>query len=477
MRRRDFLIGGGLAAFAAGGTYAAWRAGLLDFLAADADGKHPAQVIRRPYGPEPGRMLSVLGFGMMRLPILAQDPNRIDEELAQKLVDYAVRHGVNYFDTAYMYMGGNSQKFTGKALEKYDRKSLFIVNKMPGMDPFVKTLADAKRVFEEQLKACRTDYFDNYLCHNIWNIDAFKSLYLQEGVLDYLRSEREKGRIRHLGFSFHGDTTALAYFLKQPGWEFCQLMVNCMDWNETDGVNSAVAEKIGFSWGGVKPAGTHYRMAAAAGLPIVVMEPLRGGRLVSLNKAAVRRLQAAAPGQSVASWGMRFVASLPAVQVALSGMTRMSDVVDNVKTFTEGDYKPLAAAEKATLAAALQDFLSQKTIACTGCRYCMPCNYGVDIPGVFKIYNDFAGEGLLGPAGDGVGANSADVRRFLVAYHNALAARADASHCIACGKCRPTCPQRIDIPAEMQKIEDLVVKLSRPSRRGNSDSSKSHLKG
>lgn len=441
----------------AGGLYGLSRAGMLDFLDADAEDKHPAQVVRKPYAPEPGRELSILGFGMMRLPIVGQNPSRIDEPLAEKLIDYAYRHGVNYFDTAYMYMGGNSQIFTGKVLEKYPRQSLYIVNKMPAQTPAVQTLADAKRVFQEQLDKCRTTYFDNYLCHAISGTDAFKQRYLKEGILDYLKEEREKGRIHHLGFSFHGNTKDLEFFLQQGCWDCVQLMINCIDWNDKDGEKSKVAEQMGFAWGKVQPAGTHYRMAVAAKLPIIVMEPLRGGRLVTLNRAATRKLQAANPGASVASWGLRFVASLPAVAVSLSGMSRFSDVIDNVKSMAA--FQPLSASERSVLMAALDDFRKQRTISCTACRYCMPCEYGISIPEVFKVYNDASGEGELGTAGDGRGITAELKRKFLVSYNNQIAPRANASHCIACGKCKPSCPQRLDIPGEMQRIEDMVARL------------------
>jgi predicted aldo/keto reductase-like oxidoreductase len=463
--RRTLLKWGAGTAAVAGGAYGLSRAGMLDFLDADRADKNPVQVKRKPYPAEPGRQLSMLGFGCMRFPILGQDTSRIDETLSEKLIDYAYRHGVNYFDTAEMYMGGNSQAFVGKALQKYPRESFYIVDKMPGFAPFVKCLDDAKRIFQAQLDKCRTAYFDNYLCHSLRDIASFKEVYERCGVLDYLKSERDKGRIRHLGFSFHGDTKDLEYYLGLGGWDCVQLMINCIDWNDKDGKNSSVAEGIGFAWGKIQPAGTHYRMAEAARLPILVMEPLRGGRLVTLNSSATRRLREAEPGASVASWGLRFVASLPAVAVTLSGMSRFSDVIDNVKTMA--DFRPMTDGERKTLAAALEDFKKQKTISCTACRYCMPCKYGIDIPGVFKVFNDAAGEGELGPNGDGAGISDALKQKFLVCYNNSVAPLANASHCIGCGKCKRSCPQGLDIPKEMQKIEDLVTNLqSGLKRRG-----------
>ena len=454
------------AAAAAGGLYGLSRAGWLDFFSQDESERNPRQVKRVEYPAEKGRMLSLLGFGCMRFPIIGQNELNIDEELTGKMFDYAIRHGVNYFDTAWMYMKGKSAAVVGRALEKYPRESLYIVNKMPAMGSWARNLDEAKSIFEKQLADCRTSYFDNYLCHNLTSWQQFKSRYLDGGILRYLQELREKGAIRHLGFSFHGNTELLKRLLdfKEARWECCMLMINALDWNDDD-------EDIGNQSGRLSmrlsaPAGTHYRLATAAGLPVFAMEPLRGGTMVTLNRRAVRKLQAVHPDRSVASWGLRFVASLPKMQSVLSGMSRMSDVVDNVKTMSE--FEPMTEEEHKVLKSALADFKNQKTYPCTSCDYCMPCRYGVDIPKVFKIYNDASGDGALGSAGDGKDATIEEKRSFLVRYNNGLAPRTGAEHCIGCAKCESVCPQHIVISKEMPVIAGLVGRLKKdvsPKRR------------
>lgn len=446
-------------AVAAGGLYGLSRSDWFDFFERDEAKTSPGQVKRIEYPAEKGRMLSILGFGCMRFPILGQDKSKIDEELTGKMFDYAIRHGVNYFDTAWMYMGGASAAIVGKLLEKYPRESLFIVNKMPAMGSWANNADDAAKIFDKQLKDCRTGYFDNYLCHNISSWQQFKTRYLDGGILKFLLEQREKGTIRHLGFSFHGDTELLKRLLdfKEAGWECCMLMINALDWNERDEDGATHGRKFALRMSA--PAGTHYRLAAKANLPIFVMEPLRGGAMVTLNRQAVRKLQAVHPERSVASWGLRFVASLPKVQTVLSGMSRMSDVVDNVKTMSS--FEPMTEEEHRVLKLALDDFKNQKTYPCTDCQYCVPCRYGVDIPGVFKLYNNASGDGALGRAGDGEGASAEEKCAFLVRYNNQLAPRTGAEHCIGCAKCESVCPQHIKISKEMPSIAALVKKLEK----------------
>ncbi len=461
-RRSMFAMTGA----AVGGMYGLSRSGWLDFFSEDERDRNPAQVKRLEYPAEKGRMLSLLGFGCMRFPIIGQNKLDIDEELTGKMFDYAIRHGVNYFDTAWMYMSGKSAAVVGRALEKYPRESLFIVNKMPAMGSWAKNLDEAKKIFEKQLADCRTAYFDNYLCHNISSWHQFKSRYIDGGILRFLLDQREKGTIRHLGFSFHGDSDLLKRMLdyQEAKWECCMLMINALDWNERDEDTETQSGK--FSMRLAAPAGTHYRLAASANLPVFAMEPLRGGTMVTLNRLAVRKLQAVRPKNSVASWGLRFVASLPKVQSVLSGMSRMSDVVDNVKTMSE--FEPMSPAEYKVLKSALDDFKKQKIYPCTSCDYCMPCKYGVNIPKVFKIYNDASGDGALGAAGDGKGATDAEKRAFIVRYNNSLAPRTGAEHCISCAKCESVCPQHIAISKEMPVIASLVKNLKKelsPKRR------------
>ena len=431
----DYLMRGGMAAC---GCCAARRFMLLDLLAEDAADPNPFQIARTEYAAEKGRMLSRLGFGMMRLPT---KNGNVDEELADKMIDYAYRHGVNYFDTAWMYIGGKSQVYTGKVLEKYDRSSLFIVNKMPGGHG-AKGLENAKSIFSKQLEACRTKYFDNYLCHAIGNWGQFENFYLKGGVLDYLKSEREAGRIRHLGFSFHGGEGDLKRFLElkdQAGWEFVMLQLNANDWRG----------------GGRK----FYEMVVAAGLPVMVMEPLHGGRLANINVAAREKLAEIRPGISPAGWALRFVSSLPNVAVTISGMSKMTDVIDNVNTFKT--FEPLTEADMKAYYDICAKYQSKDLIPCTGCEYCIPCKNGVSIPAVFGLVNTFRIEGRLGPNGDGEGMKPDDRKKFLTMYRNKIGPKHDAACCSACEECLPKCPQHVKVTAEMKKVAALVEKIKR----------------
>jgi len=424
----DLIARGGIAL---GGGCALSRFALLDALAADAAGADPFRVSTVDYAAEPGRKLSRLGFGMMRLPCTGK--NVIDEEASAALVDYAIRHGVNYFDTAWGYIGGQSQLYTGKVLEKYDRKSLFIVNKMPGL---ARSLNQAKDIFSKQLAACRTTYFDNYLLHAIGDWHRFESTYLKAGVLDYLKRERDAGRVRHLGFSFHGTDGTLRRFLdqKDAGWEFVMLQMS--------------ADGVGQSF---------YDIVRERNLPIFAMEPLHAGRLANLNVAARAALRELNPGLTPAGWALRWVASQPNVVLALSGMSKMSDVVDNCNTFR--DFKPLSSAEQASYHAIREKYKGANLLPCTGCAYCEPCPHGVDIPGVFGLVNACRTEGLLGSDGNGAGMTAEQRKKFLALYDAKLGPKADAARCRRCRICHRKCPQHINISKELKNISDLAATL------------------
>jgi len=442
-RRRTlaFLTAG--AAGLGGSLYGLSRAGVIRFLDDDAKNDDPVQLQRLPYAPEPGRTLSRLGFGGIRLPILNRTDTEIDYELGQKLVDYGVRHGMNYFDTGWVYHHGQGEVFYGNVLKKYPRESFMLADKMPTW--LVHSLDDAKRFFEEQLKRCQVGYFDNYLLHSVHTLKEFKDIYETMGVLDYLNEQKRKGRIRHLGFSFHGDVPLMRYLLDHYEWAFALIMLNRLDWDDENEKNPQ-----GYR------AGTLYRMLTAKKLTVFVMEPLRGGILAHLNGKARAVLKAAEPKRSVASWGMRFVASLPNVQTVLSGMNRLDQVIDNVRTFATGA-EPMQTPERAAFDRAIGEFQKYPVVPCTACRYCMPCPYGVHIPETFAWYNAFAGEGRL-PADSGPNDSQALRREFLVSYNNAIPPSARASHCISCSKCKVACPQwTFRIPVEMEKIEKFVA--------------------
>lgn len=433
--RRDLLGILSRGSLVAGCGCALSRFAVLEALAADAASDDPFQVSTIDYAAEPGRKLSRLGFGMMRLPCKGRDV--IDEELSDALVDYAIRHGINYFDTAWMYLGGQSQVYTGKVLEKYDRKKLFIVNKMPGGHG-AKGLDHAKGIFQKQLDACRTTYFDNYLLHAIGNYRQYENFYLKGGVLDYLKRERDAGRIKHLGFSFHGGKDDLRRFLDQKdsaGWEFVMIQLS--------------ADGVGHDF---------HRMVAETGLPIIVMEPLHAGRLANLNVAARKALAEVKPDLTPAGWGLRWASSQKNVAVALSGMSKMSDLIDNCKTYR--DFAPLTEAEMATYQTIREKYKGRNLLPCTGCAYCAPCPVGVDIPAVFGYLNACRTDGLLGPNGDGVGMSAADKEKFLAGYKRAVGPAADASRCVACTLCHKKCPQHIDISGEFKKLKAMIAQFS-----------------
>ncbi len=362
---------------------------------------------------------SLLGFGTMRLPKLYDDKEDIDYEKAEAMIDYAYAHGVNYFDTAYPYHAQMSESFIGHALKKYPRESFYLADKLPSW--FIKTREDVDRIFEEQLVKCQVDYFDFYLCHAL-NHNNFK-VYEELNVYDMLVRRKQQGQIRHLGFSFHDTPEALEYIIDKYPWDFVQIQLNYLDWERQD-------------------AKKQYEVCQERGLPCVIMEPVRGGTLASLSPNALAVLKAADPGASAASWAVRYAASLPGVMTVLSGMTTMEQVEDNIKTMT--DFRPLSKEEYAVVEKAKNVFLENTLVPCTGCRYCMDCPAGVDIPEMFKIYNDYR----IGKYGPG----------FAQAYEKLSGHNADG--CVACGACMSHCPQSIKIPELMEEIRKCYLKVN-----------------
>lgn len=359
-------------------------------------------------------VVSLLGLGCMRLPLTdPADATSIDEAKAQAIVDYAYAHGVNYFDTAYPYHGRASEKFVGRALAKYPRGSYSLATKLPGW--LLKGEADVPALFQKQLANCRTDYFDFYLLHSVHE-QSWKR-YKECNAYPQLDALRKQGKIRHLGFSFHGGVGLLREVLAAGDWDFVQLQINYFDWDYQD-------------------SRTKYELCAAAGLQVIVMEPVRGGMLAAPCPQSVEILQGAAPQRSVASWAVRWVAGLPNVLCVLSGMTTMEQVVDN--TASMAPFVPLSTAEQATLANALEVFRAQKLVPCTACKYCMPCPAGVNIPGMLHLYNDYRLQGE----------HKADLARAYAGEPEAT--RAD--RCVACGACLSKCPQHIDIRGMMGVI-------------------------
>lgn len=364
--------------------------------------------------------VSLLGMGCMRLPKVDPEKEDIDYEKAQEIIDYAYANGVNYFDTAYGYHGGQSELFVGQALKKYPRESFFLASKMPIW--CVKEKGDVERIFNEQLQRCQTDYFDFYLFHS-QNAANFQKC--QEfGVYEFLSQMKAEGKIRRLGFSFHDTPEVLRHICDTYPWDFAQIQLNYLDWEMQD-------------------AKTQYQILNDREIPVIVMEPVRGGALASPCEAADILFREERPDKSVASWAIRFAASLSGVLTVLSGMSNMEQVRDNVDTMTR--FEPLTDREREVIDEALEAYRKKDTVPCTGCRYCMDCPFGVDIPKMFSLYNHYVLD--------------RDGEDYLEAYE-AQPESERADQCQACGACMEKCPQHIRIPDQMVTIRETVEKIS-----------------
>lgn len=370
-----------------------------------------------------GLALSRLGFGAMRLPLLPgrKEPTAIDEAQVDAMVDYAMAHGVNYFDTAHPYHGGLSERVLGRSLARYPRRSWYLADKYPGHQ--IAQRYDPAAIFEEQLERCGVDYFDFYLLHNVYENSIQVYMDPQWGILDYFVEQKRLGRIKHLGFSCHGGLPTLARFLDYCGdtMEFCQLQLNYLDWTLQQG-----REK--------------YDLLTARGIPVWVMEPIRGGRLAALTGGQMDALRRLRPQDSAAAWALRFLQGLPNVKMILSGMSSLEQMVENVDTFTQD--RPLTEAETAALLELAEGM--KDAVPCTACRYCCDgCPMGLDIPAMIAACNEARF------------ALSSNVRmRF-----DALPEDKRPAACIACGKCSRTCPQGIDVPAVLKELAQAIEKI------------------
>lgn len=366
-----------------------------------------------------GQKLSALGMGAMRLPVVDGNDGKIDEAAAKEMVALAMKGGVNYYDTAWGYHSGQSELVMGRLLKEYPRESFYLATKFPGYD--LGNIDKVEEIFEEQLKKCQVEYFDFYLCHAL-NLDRLEIIQ-KNHIFETLQKEKEAGRIKHLGFSFHGSVEALDKIAHAYPWDFAQIQLNYYDWD-------------------MQNAQQEYKILEDLGMPVVIMEPVRGGALNTLCPEALEMLKKADPKASPASWAIRFAASLPGVLTVLSGMTAMEHVTDNVATVDE--FKPLTEEERELLFKVADVYKKSKTVPCTGCRYCMDCPAGVDIPAVFKIYNQYC---------------TTENKAAFVADYDALGESKQAHNCVACRQCCSQCPQSIDIPARMEDVVALAKKL------------------
>ena len=371
------------------------------------------QVTRRPFR-NTAQTVPLLGFGCMRLPTLTG--GKIDVETVRKMVERAMKAGCNYFDTAYMYHGGQSERCMGEVLKAYPRDSFYLTDKMPVWS--AKDAAGVERIFKEQLERCQTEYFDFYLIHSLnksnWDLAQKCKAY------EFLSQMKKEGKIRRLGFSFHDTPEVLKTIIQSHEWDFCQIQLNYLDWD-------------------LYRSREQYEVATEAGVPLVIMEPLRGGALASLSPDATEILKKAAPDASTASWAFRFVGSLPNVMCILSGMTRPEHLEDNIKTFSP--LKPLSDEERKVLDEALVAYRKKLAVPCTACRYCMPCPFGVQIPRIFGIYNQYKVSGN---------------RWQFNSHYNSLPKSGRADACVGCRRCVQRGPQKIQIPEMLAKIAEEV---------------------
>ena len=372
------------------------------------------------YSEFQGKQISMLGYGGMRMPTLPD--GTINEEEVTKLIDHAILNGINYFDTAWPYHNGESERVLGRVLNRYKRDQFFLADKFPGHQ-LSSTGYYPAAIFEAQLKKCGVEYFDFYLLHNVYEKSMDVYLDPKWGIIDYFKEQKRLGRIKHLGFSCHSATKGLREFLDACGedMEFCQIQLNYLDWTLQD-------------------AKGKYELLTERGIPVWVMEPVRGGKLVDLRADDVNKLKSLRPEESVASWGFRFLQGLPNVKVVLSGMTNMDQLSDNIKTFS--GRIPQTEQEVAVLFEIAEGL--KKSVPCTACRYCCDgCPKKLDIPTLISIYNDFCFSDTIN----------------IAMLMELMDEKDHPSACIGCGKCTKICPQNIDIPFIMKDFNERLSKL------------------
>ena len=367
-----------------------------------------------------GKRLSALGLGTMRLPVIDGKIDQIDEARVADMVDCAMAHGVNYYDTAWGYHDGASELAIGRALKKYPRDSFYLADKFPGYD--LGNMDKVEEIFEKQLEKCQVDHFDFYLVHNVCELNIDDYLDPRHGIMDYLLRQKENGRITHLGFSDHGAIAVTKRFLEAYGryMEFCQIQLNWLDWTFQD-------------------AKGKMDLLAEYKLPVWVMEPLRGGRLTRLTPEQEAKLNDLRPEESLAGWGFRFLQGLPEVTVTLSGMSDLQQLQENVATFeTE---QPLNEQENAALQEIAREIIDSTSLPCTACRYCTAhCPMELDIPYLLQLYNE---------------QRSVGQRSFIaIMAVQALPEDKRPDACLGCQSCEALCPQQIKISEALAEFAE-----------------------
>ena len=442
LSRRDFLRRLGMGA---GAVIASSVMGPLRALAQD-DKKAALPNNRMTYRVQhgSGEQISLLGFGMMRLPN--------NQEEVNQLVDYAIEHGVNYFDTAPMYMGGQSEVLTGNALSRHPRDKYYIATKMSNQNQRLWSFEESQKMYYQSFQRLKVDHIDYYLLHSIGGggMDTLNKRFFDNHLLEFLLKEREAGRIRHLGFSYHGDVRPFDWLLDHQDeyhFDFVQIQMNFLDWRHAS---------MGNGWRKDADAEYLYNKCEKTGVQCVIMEPLRGGAFGKMAQELTDQLKAVRPNDSTARWAFRWVGSHPNILTTLSGMNQMDHMKENVETFSP--LENCTEAENTLLAEIADQMAGFPTIPCTTCAYCMPCPYGLDIPGIFKYYNNCINNGDFAQTKEQE--NYDKLRRaFLVGYDRTIPSDRQASHCTGCNQCVIHCPQSIEIPKRMRQIDRYIEKL------------------
>ena len=408
--------------------------------------------------PSTGDKVSLLGYGCMRWPTKPDFDNPgedlIDQEEVNRLVDTAIKHGVNYFDTSPAYCKGRSENAVGIALSRHPRDKYFVATKLSNFDPSTWPREKSEQMYRDSLRLLQTDHIDYMLLHAVGMgnepLKEFNARYIDNGMLDFLAAEREAGRIRNLGFSYHGDIRLFDMLLEwhdKYKWDFVQIQLNYLDWEHAKEINprNTNAEYL-------------YGELAKRDIPAIIMEPLLGGRLSKLPDHVVRLLKEQEPQKSVASWAFRYAGTYPKVLTVLSGMTYMDHLEDNLRSFCP--LVPLTEEQTGFLHKVAGIIASYPTVPCNECQYCMPCPYGLDIPAIFAHYNKCVNQGQVPDSPEAE--NYAEARRrFLVGYDRAVPRLRQASHCVGCKECVGHCPQKIDIPGEMARVDVIAESLRR----------------
>ena len=446
--RREFLKIVGISTVASSTILTGCQSGDKNKGDIQVKGEIPTDKMTMRENPKTKEKVSLLGYGCMRWPTLPapeKGGNVIDQEAVNELIDYAMAHGVNYYDTSPVYVQGWSEKSTGIALKRHPREKFFVATKLSNFSNF--TRENSIEMYHRSFENLQVDYIDYYLLHSIGNggIETFRARYIDNGMLDFLIEERKKGKIRNLGFSFHGTKEVFDEVLAMHDkvhWDFVQIQLNYLDWHYASG-NNVNADYL-------------YAELEKKQIPAIIMEPLLGGRLSKLPDHLITRLKQRAPEASVASWAFRFAGSFPSVLTVLSGMTYLEHLQDNLRTYAP--LVPLTEDDRLFLDQTADLMKQYPTIPCNDCKYCMPCPYGIDIPAILLHYNKCVNEGNLPTSKDNVTYRESR-RAFLIGYDRSVPRLRQASHCIGCEQCVSHCPQSIDIPAELHRIDQYIEQL------------------